>query len=588
MSHSKLTKLRQELNKHGVDGFLIPSNDEFLGEYVAEYAARLKWLTGFSGSNGIAVVTKEKAAFFTDGRYTLQAAEELDPALYEIYNFQDKQIAKWLEECSTSNIKIAYDPWLFTEKQIENLSSSDTVTIVPSSINFIDLIWKERPPKQASEIFIHPKEYHGENSLSKREKIANQLAVQKIDAALITAPDSVCWLLNIRGRDLDYTPIILARAIIYVDAKVELFVDTNNLSKSIREHLGNDVILYPLSELDKIINTLANKKIRLDTSLSPFFFTHTLLNSKAIIAKGTDPCQLPKARKNDIEINQAQTAHLQDAIALCNFLSWFEQSITEQRYLTEMDAASKLLEFRQHQSNFVTPSFATIAGFRENGAIIHYHPTYKTNKQITADGLFLLDSGGQYFSGTTDITRTILVGKATEEQKINYTLVLKGHINLAQAIFPRGTTGSQLDVLARLPLWKRGLEYNHGTGHGVGQFLSVHEGPQSISQRASMVALEPGMILSNEPGFYQTGEYGIRIENLVYVATTLINNKEFLCFKNLTMVPFDYRLIDTSLLSQNEIAWVNNYHNQIQHTLSNAVKDDCVRDWLHKFTAPLK
>jgi Xaa-Pro aminopeptidase len=535
------------MEKEGFSALLIPRTDEFQGEYIAPYSERLAWLTGFNGSAGFAIITLKKAAFFTDGRYTLQAKVEV-PDIYEIYNTSKKTPSQWtLENLSASDV-IGYDPWLFTEKQLESYKNP----LIPLGKNPIDSLWTDRPLPPQDFVRIHPLEFAGESDESKRKRIAETL---KTDHILLTACDSIAWLLNIRGNDVPHTPLAHSVCLLHKDGSYDLFLDLNKITGKVYNHLqkgsGRAIeIRFLLEHLKALKGTC-----QVDPLTTPILLIQTLKN-KAVREK--DPCVLPKALKNPIEIEGAKKAHIQDGIALQRFFTWLEDQPL-QGETTELSAANKLYEFRKKGEHFEDLSFNTISAFGAHGAIIHYKVSPETDIPLNRTNLYLLDSGGQYLTGTTDITRTLCFGIPSAEQKEMYTRVLKGHIALAEAIFPEGTTGAQLDALARQYLWEAGLDYDHGTGHGVGSYLGVHEGPQGVSKRGANVPLEPGMILSNEPGYYKEGEYGIRIESLVYVIK-LTKPTGFLGFKPLTFVPLEKKLIDETLLTEKEKKWIENYH----------------------------
>lgn len=532
----KLSLLRQQLIANQLDAFIQPSNDEFQSEYVPDYTNRLKFITGFTGSNGALLITHTAAIFFTDGRYFLQAKEELGPE-FQILDIQNLYCNEFLQG------NIGYDAALYTEANLAKYQNCQLVEVN----NLIDLIWLEKESAPSSQIFTYPLKYAGETSLYKQQQIKKYLQQNKIDALIITDSSSICWLLNIRAHDVKYTPVLLSYLIFHQNAELELFS---------HGHL-KDVNNYSLAEFTDRAKLLKDKLVQLDPNSASSFLSKQF--TKKIFKP--DPCVIAKACKNKIEINCARKVHIADGAALCKLLYWLERNYHGQ---SEMSVAAKLLEFRQASSDFLYPSFPTIAGFKEHGAIIHYQATSNTNKALDSDGLLLLDSGGQYFGGTTDITRVIPCGKTTYEQKLNYTLVLKGHIALANCKFPLGCSGADLDALARQYLWQYQQDYAHGTGHGVGSCLSVHEGPQRISKMGHQVLL-PGMIISNEPGYYEADEYGLRIESLMLVAPVKHN---FLCFEMLSLAPLEPRLILKKLLNQDERKWIHQYHQKIYKKLS--------------------
>lgn len=546
----KIQALRKHMKELGIDAFLVPNTDEFQGEYTAPHSCRLEWLTGFSGSAGFAVITADKAAFFTDGRYTLQAKGQL-PDFYEIYNTAEITPRNWVNETLPQGSIIGYDPWLFTEQQLKAFSHQ----LVPLSPNPLDSLWEDRPKAPYDFIKVHPLEFAGESDESKRKRIA---ALLEADNALITASDSIAWLLNIRGNDVPHTPIVHCYCLLRKDRSYDLFVDLKKASGKAYSHVkdGNGRLI----EIEMIGDHLKNLKgsCQFDPFLTPVALVQLLEDAGIQMKRERDPCILPKAIKNKTELKGAEEAHIQDGKAMVAFLDWLQNQPLEGE-TTELSASDKLLEFRKKGKYFEDTSFDSISGFGPHGAIIHYRVTAETNIPLKKNNLYLVDSGGQYLTGTTDITRTIALGKPTEEQKDRYTRVLKGHIAFATATFPEGTTGIQLDVLARQFLWEVGCNYAHGTGHGVGSYLSVHEGPQGVSTRGTTVPLVPGMLLSNEPGYYKKGEYGIRIENIVKVVA-LDDPKGYLGFETITLVPLDTNLINSELLTDKEKQWIENYH----------------------------
>jgi len=572
-----LAQLRAALATQKLDGFILPVNDEFMGEYVPESAKRLTWLTGFTGSAGMAVALSDKAAFFTDGRYTLQAKTEVQG--FELFNSGDVTPEKWISEYAPKEAVIGYDPKLHTLQSLRRYEQ-DAKNVAWKAItpNPIDALWKDRPIAPASAVRIHPLQYAGEASSDKRTRIAKQIEVLGADAAILTAPDSICWLLNIRGSDVPFTPFILCYALLAKSGAVTIYLDEKRISPEAKTHLGKDVIVKSPAQLTADIAAFAQQRVLYSSTSSPVWFYQELRRAEALIVEASDPCVLPKARKNKTELEGMRQAHIRDGRAVTKFLYWLEKC---KEPLTEMGVAAKLEEFRKQSELYLEPSFTTISGSGPNGAVVHYRVTEATNRPLDTDSLLLIDSGGQYLDGTTDITRTVARGKPSAEMKDSFTRVLKGHIALARAVFPEGTTGAQLDALARQYLWQEGLDYDHGTGHGVGSYLSVHEGPQGISKRASSVALEPGMILSNEPGYYKAGEYGIRIENLVAVEEVFKdeNGKRFFGFETITLVPIDMRLVDKALLTAEEKKWLREHHWRVYeaHATSLTAYED---DWL--------
>lgn len=575
MENKKLDALRLVLKEENVFGFVLPVNDEYMGEYIPEHAKRLTWLTGFTGSNGFVAVTQEDAAFFTDGRYILQAKEQV-PIAHQ-YNTADESPSHWLSKRAKCQ-SIGFDPWLHTKEQVERYEAYG-LHMVPLHSNPIDQLWKDRPLPPKSKAVLHPLEFAGESASSKLDRLNTWLKEEELDAIVITAPDSICWLLNIRGHDVPCTPFCLCFAIASANGKIDVFIDIDKVTEPLRTTLSPAVSFHGLENLDEHLATLKKQHIGLDTSLAPIWFYFTMQKHEITIQDQKDPCQAWKAVKNHVEIEGARHAHLRDAHAVIRALAWIETQLDHEE-ITELTIADRLKQYRSEEEHFQEESFATIAGVGEHGAIIHYHATPSSNSRLSKDQICLIDSGGQYLDGTTDITRTICVGMPTSEQKDKYTRVLKGHIALATQRFPKGTTGSQLDVLARQYLWNVGCDYDHGTGHGVGSYLSVHEGPQRISKLPSRVALDLGMIISNEPGYYVDHGYGIRIESLVLVVEGgFIGNRPAYQFETLTLVPMDPKLVSWDLLDSYEKLWLASYHQRIVQLVLPKLKGD-EHQWL--------
>ncbi len=583
----KLKLLRAEMKKHKVHGFIVPSSDEFQGEYVPPSGKRLFWLTGFDGSAGTAVVLDKKAAFFTDGRYTLQAEKQLKGQPYVILNTAEKSTTDWLKEEAKGTI--GYDPWLHTPRQIrrlEVLAKQSDFELKPVP-NLVDAVWKGRPAFPQAPAVVHEERYAGKASLDKRRDVVGVLKEKKATAVLLTAPDSICWLLNIRGSDVPRTPFLLSYALVMATGRVVLFAPPKKITKEVRKHLGAAVQVLPLEgkAIKAELAKLKGKRVMVDANMAASWFTDTMKQCGVKALEMDDPCQLPKACKNPVELTGMRRAHQRDGLAVVKCLYWIEKNFRKGN-ISELEIATKLEVFRRESDMLKDLSFDTIAGFASNGAIVHYRATEESAKTLKDGNLLLLDSGGQYLDGTTDITRTVAVGKPKAEHKEHFTRVLKGHIALARARFPEGTAGGQLDILARNSLWQAGLDYDHGTGHGVGSYLSVHEGPQRIS-RTSDVPLKEGMILSNEPGYYETGSHGIRIENLVAVRESKQSGgKRFFEFETLTVAPLDQRLIDRKMLEGYEIQWLNTYHRHVYETLVARLPRP-ERQWLKKATRPL-
>lgn len=565
-------RLRDELKRRGLDGFLIPRADEHQGEYVPPHAERLRWLTGFSGSAGLAIVLRDKAAIFIDGRYTLQVRSQTDINVFEPQHLIEQPPVRWIEEHLPKGAKLAYDPWLHTIDAVARYKAAAEKAggaLVPVDTNPLDAVWTDQPPPPAAPVQPHELKYAGEPASEKLKRVSASL--DGADAAMLTMPDSIAWAFNIRGGDVGHTPLPLSFALIHADGHAELFIDERKIGPDVRAHLGNVVSLRPRDDLAKALSDLGtNKKtVLVDPATCASWINDRLQAAGAKVKRGADPCELPKACKNATEIDGARAAHLRDGRALTRFLAWLGQTAPSGG-INEITASKKLEAFRADTGELKDLSFDTISGAGPNGAIVHYRVTQGTNQPLQPGELFLVDSGAQYLDGTTDVTRTVAIGKASAEQRDRFTRVLKGHIGIATARFPEGTSGSQLDVLARMSLWKAGLDYDHGTGHGVGSYLSVHEGPQRISKLGS-VPLRPGMIVSNEPGYYKTGAYGIRIENLLVVtAATMIEGGErpMLGFETLTLAPIDLNCVEASLLTTEEIEWLNAYHARVREALA--------------------
>ena len=578
MFSQRLTDLRAELARQGLDGFIVPRADEHLGEYVPGNAERLQWLTGFSGSAGLAVVLADKAAVFSDGRYVLQLAAQTDPALWERRHIIDEPPPGWLAANGAGG-KIGYDPLLIGEEALGRFTEAG-VTMVPLEVNPLDAVWTDRPAAPMDAAVPHPLARAGRSAEEKREEIAKILRGAKQDAAVVTDPASIAWLLNIRGTDVSYSPIALGFAIVHADAGVELFMAPQKLPPATREWLGNAVSVQDRPALPGALARLKGKRVRVDAAGSPVWFAQALREAGAQVVAGMDPCMLPKASKNAVEQQGSRDAHARDAVAVCRFLRWLETAAGKE---SEVSAAERLLAFRAEVKDFVGESFPAISGAGEDGAIIHYRATAETDRALKPNETYLIDSGAQYLDGTTDITRTIWTGPEAPPNEIRdrYTRVLKGHIALAMAVFPQGVGGAHIDAFARNALWQVGLDYDHGTGHGVGSYLSVHEGPVSISRAARPIPIAAGMILSNEPGYYLPGGYGIRLENLLLAHPAALPHavKPFLHFETLTFAPFDRQLIEPSLLGRAETDWLDAYHARVWEVVGPHMPEGD-RDWL--------
>jgi Xaa-Pro aminopeptidase len=582
----RLQAVRAEMARLDLAAFLVPRSDEHLGEYVPPSAERLAWLTGFTGSAGLAIVLREKAAVFSDGRYVLQLADQTDGTLWERLHITEEPPPKWLAGQVEEGARIGYDPWLMSDEQLARYREAG-LSLVAESQNPIDTVWADRPAPPLFPAVPHAEEYAGASSAEKRAQIAALLRAEKQDTAVLTDPASIAWLLNIRGQDVGFTPIALGFALIHADAGVELFMDPVKLPEATRSWLGNAVACAPRSALPAALGALSGKRVRVDTSGSAAWFSESLQAAGAKIVPGQDPCLVPKATKNAVEQDGARAAHKRDALALCRFLHWLRPAAGRE---TELSASAQLEKFRSEGALFRGESFPAIAGAGEHGAIMHYRVTPETDRAINPNEVFLIDSGGQYLDGTTDVTRTIWTGPGTPpaELRDRFTRVLKGHIAISTLVFPEKVAGVRLDAFARAALWQAGLDFDHGTGHGVGSFLSVHEGPVSISPYLRPATLAEGMILSNEPGFYLNGAYGIRLENLVLVRRAdFPGTKPFFKFETLTLAPFDRTLIDPDLLTAEETTWLDTYHARVLHAVGPSAPPD-VQAWLKEACEPIK
>jgi Xaa-Pro aminopeptidase len=590
---ARLALLREELTARRLDGFIVPRADEHQGEYVPPCGQRLAWLTGFTGSAGVAVVLRERAALFVDGRYTLQAAAQVDTGLFEIRHLIDEPPAKWLATALAKGAVLGYDPWLHTPHDVERLRGGAEragASLKPVH-SPIDHIWPGRPPAPLAPVVPHSTQFAGENAAAKRARLGRALQEEGAAAAVLTAPESIAWLLNIRGGDVPHTPLPLSFAILRRDGSVALFIDRRKLAPGLERHLGNAVTIEPPERLAAALELLAaaGEPVQVDPATAASWVFDRLAEAGARIHRAPDPCLLPKACKNPTEVDGTRAAHRRDGAAVSRFLAWLAREAPRGE-LCEIAASDRLESFRREGDNFRDLSFPTISGAGSNGAIVHYRATPESEKRLVPGSLYLLDSGAQYLDGTTDITRTIAIGAPTDEMRENFTRVLKGHIALATARFPKGTTGSQLDALARRALWQKGLDYDHGTGHGVGSYLAVHEGPQRISKAPNTQPLLPGMIVSDEPGYYKTGAYGIRIENLIVVQPwengAADDRRDMLCFETLTLAPIDRSLVVGELLDGEEIGWLDAYHARVRQTIAPLVDPDTAR-WLATATAPI-
>ena len=584
-----LPLLRAEMKKRNLDGFIIPHDDEYQNEYIPAYAERLMWASGFSGSAGAAIVFQASAVIFVDGRYTLQVRQQSDDAFYSYEDITETPPDQWLAKNAKEGARIGYDPMLDTSAglaKLEAAAKKANFILVAASENPIDAAWRNQPAFPRARIIPHELEFAGRPSEEKRQEVGAAVKEAGADAVLITAPPSIDWLFNIRGGDVSRTPLALGRAIVDRDGKATLFIAPEKVGNELSAHLGADVDVRAEADVPAALEKLGRegKTIALDPALAPVKYAQTLKDAGAKIVELTDPCALPRACKNKAELDGTRAAHIRDGAAVTRFLHWI--SINGPKGVDEITAAKKLEALRAAKGDLVDISFDTISGSGPNGAVVHYKVNTETNRKIENNSLFLIDSGAQYRDGTTDITRTVAIGAPTAEMRDRFTRVLKGHIALATLRFPVGTTGHQIDAMARKPLWDAGLDYDHGTGHGVGSFLGVHEGPQRIAKFANTQALKPGMIVSNEPGYYKTGEFGIRIENLIIVTPPEPikgGEREMMGFETITLAPIDLNLVVPALLTEPERDWLNKYHARVRQTLTPLLsKEDAA--WLAEAT----
>src|SRR5215468_4131688 len=587
----RLTALRAELARRGLDGFVVPHADRFQNEYLPPSEERLAWLTGFTGSAGAAIILAERAVLFVDGRYTLQAWDQTDPKLFTIEHLVDKPPSAWIESNLKAGQKLGFDPWLHTVEGAERLAKACSTVgaiLVATEPNPIDAAYRTRPPSPHGAIVPHDLQFAGEPAAQKLERIRAEIAKLKADALVVSDPHAVAWTFNIRGADVSHTPLPLAFAIILAEG-ARLYVDESKLTSTARSALAGLTDIRPEETFAQDLAALGAEHlvVRLDQATAAHAISQAIAANGGKVLRGPDPIAVMKAVKNAVEIGGSRTAHRRDGAAVANFLAWFDR-VAPEGQLTEIDAVEALETFRRDTGLLRDVSFPTISGAGPNGAIVHYRVTRKTNRKIAPGELFLIDSGAQYQDGTTDITRTVMVGDASHEVRDRFTRVLKGHIAIARAVFPDGVSGSQLDSFARTHLWAAGLDFDHGTGHGVGSYLSVHEGPARIAKLGTS-ALMRGMILSNEPGYYKTGHYGIRIENLVLVSEAPAvagGEKQLNRFETLTLAPIDRRLVDRQIMTADEIDWLDAYHAEVREVLSPLVAAD-TRAWLSAATAPL-
>ncbi len=587
---SRVNAIREWLTQHNIDALLIPHEDEYLGEYVPAHNERLHWLTGFTGSAGAAVITQHKAAIFVDGRYTVQVTKQVPNELFEYRHLIEEPALDWIQDHLTANASVAIDPRMHSSAWLDmaqaKLAGKLELNILSS--NPIDELWHDRPAPVVSDVRLMPTEAVGQSSESKRKEIAQLVAKAGADSAVITALDSICWLLNVRGLDVSRLPVLLSHAILHADSSVEYFLDPARLPAEFAAHVGTGVTVHHPEALQSRLEAMSGKKVLLDPAISNAWFKLVLQNAGVSVIAAADPCLMPKAAKNEVEIAGMKACHIRDGVAMSKFLCWLDAEVAAGNLHDEATLADRLEAFRKEDPTLMDLSFDTISAAGGNAAMCHYnHENQPEPGKLELNTLYLVDSGGQYLDGTTDITRTIAIGQPSAEMIKQFTLALKGHIGVARARFPKGTRGYQIDTLARQHLWAEGYDYDHGTGHGVGHFLSVHEGPASISKKQIDVPLTEGMVLSNEPGYYRADAFGIRIENLELVVETPTNGDfPVLSFESLTRCPIDKRNINVDMLTRPELAWLNDYHQKVWEQISPLV-DGEVKEWLREATLPL-
>ena len=592
-SEERLQGLRRVLKSRKLKGFLVPHSDEYQNEFLPPPAERLAWLTGFSGSAGAAIVLDDAAALFVDGRYTLQARAQVDTALFEVLQTPDAKVSQWLKDRLGKGAVLGYDPSLHSLKEIDRLTEAlgkGGIKLEPVTTNPIDRLWQDRPKPAVIPVLVHDLEYSGRGAKEKTRDVQAILKQDRADAVFLTLLDSIAWLFNIRGGDIKHTPVALAFAIVPVVGRPILFIDAAKLTDQVKIYLSDFADVAQPNALTAKLRDFghAGVRVRLDPDSTPARFAQLLESEGAKIVRGEDPCILPKAIKNETEIDGARASHVRDGVAMVRFLAWLDDNAGSGR-IDEIEAARKLETLRRESGQLKDLSFPTISAAGANGAIVHYRPSNASKHALKPGELYLIDSGGQYLEGTTDVTRTVAIGRPSAEMRRHYALVLKAHIAVDTARFPKGTRGQDIDPFARRPLWEAGLDYDHGTGHGVGSYLSVHEGPARLS-RLGTAELKPGMILSNEPGYYREGHYGLRLENLVLVTPLQPidgGNRDMMGFESLTLVPFDRRLIDTKLLLPFERDWLNAYHARVRREIEPLLRSDD-RPWLREATAKIR
>ncbi|MFL0586637.1 aminopeptidase P family protein [Sphingomonas olei] len=592
---ARLAALRDQLARQQLDGFVVPLTDEHMSEYVGAYAQRLSWLTGFQGSAGTAVVLPAEAAIFTDGRYTLQVREQVSDDDWQFVGVPETSVSGWLADHARQGARIGYDPWLHTRAWVDEASralAAIDATLVPVDTNPVDAVWPDRPAPSDAPLTVQDDAHAGRSSAEKRAAVADWLVAHGADSVVLASLESTAWLLNVRGGDVSRTPVALSYTIVNADGTADLYVAPEKMNDAVAAHLGNAVRVHDRRSFAAALGQFAGRRVAVDPALSVAAIPHAIEACGGTVVPLRDPTVIPRATKNAVEQAGHRAASIRDGAALSRFLRWIAIEGPKGGQ-TELSAAAKLEEFRRKTGVLKDLSFDAISATGPHGAIPHYHVTEESNLPIEPGQLYLIDSGGQYVDGTTDVTRVVPIGHPTQEMRDRFTRVLKGHIALATAVFPRGTTGAQLDALARLPLWQAGLDFAHGTGHGVGSYLSVHEGPARIAKPSYPGAgpsepLLPGMILSNEPGYYKAGEYGIRIENLLLVHEQDVPGGEstMLAFETLTLAPIDRDLVDPALLTPGELSWLNDYHARVAATLAPVLEGE-EREWIVSRCSPI-
>lgn len=584
----RLELVRQEMAKSNLDALIIPHADEYLGEYVPPQNERLQWLSGFSGSAGVAVVLQTKAAIFVDGRYTIQVRQQVPETSFEFHHLIEEPPTHWLRETLAANARIGIDSRMHTlswYQATKRTLATKNIELIELDDNPIDLHWEDRPTPDHTLAMLLGEEYTGVNSEKKRQMISAEIQKSGADIALISQLDSIAWLLNIRGGDVPRLPVLLAFATLDSTGDMVIYTDPSKIPDAFAAHVGKGVTVQKEDQLEQTLRDLGSqgKRVMADPAMANAWCQLRCQNAGARLIAATDPVLIPKAQKNQIELAGIRNCHIRDGSAVSRYLAWIDREVTAGKLYDEAELADKLESFRRELTDIHDLSFDTISAAGKNGALCHYNHMNGTPAMLEMNNLYLVDSGGQYSDGTTDITRTVIIGEPSAEHRKMYTLVLKGHIALARAVFPRGTSGVQLDVLARQFLWQEGLDYDHGTGHGVGAFLSVHEGPQRISKSGPQQELLPGMVVSNEPGYYQEDCFGIRCENLVVV---IARDDDWLTFETITFAPFDTRLVDTSIMNPAEIDWLNDYHEEVHTKLAPILKAEDLQ-WLKRSTRRL-